>query len=338
MIEAHAVDAWTSLADRARPMYRHAMVLAGFAAPMFLFLAGVSLALAIGARVARGNTEREAVAITWRRGWQIFGLAFLFRFQSWILSGGPASSLLKVDILNVMGLSIAATALLWGVGRGRRSRVAWLMGATVLVAMTTPIVRATASLSVLPDPIEWYLRPTSGRSAFALFPWAAFVLAGAAVGLILDSTPNSVLERRTNTWLGIGGAGIALVGYATSFLPPIYAATSFWTSSPTFFFLRLGIVIMLVPFAYVWDRRYWSDPVERWSPVVEFGRASLFVYWIHVEMAYGIMSLSLHRRFSLEAMSIAYVVFVALLYGLTRVKQEFSKPLIRSLLVGGRVS
>ena len=47
-----------------------------------------------------------------KRGWQVFGLAFLFRLQSYILSGGYSLlSLLKVDILNVMGPAIAATAL-----------------------------------------------------------------------------------------------------------------------------------------------------------------------------------------------------------------------------------
>ena len=44
-----------------------------------------------------------------RRGWQIFGLAFLFRLQSYVLSGFQnAVSLLKVDILNIMGPAMAS--------------------------------------------------------------------------------------------------------------------------------------------------------------------------------------------------------------------------------------
>ena len=50
-----------------------------------------------------------------KRGWQVFGLAFLFRLQSYILSGGySAVSLLKVDILNVMGPAIAMAAIAGG--------------------------------------------------------------------------------------------------------------------------------------------------------------------------------------------------------------------------------
>ena len=37
----------------------------------------------------------------------------------------------------------------------------------------------------------------------------------------------------------VGAAGIGL-GYAASFQPSIYPVANFWTSSPTFFFIRLG--------------------------------------------------------------------------------------------------
>ncbi len=63
----------------------------------------------------KGATFAEAAAMARRRGWQIFGLAFLFRLQSWVISGGAfPGALLKVDILNVMGLAMLAAAALWG--------------------------------------------------------------------------------------------------------------------------------------------------------------------------------------------------------------------------------
>ena len=45
MIEAHTYDAWTRVDERADTAYRWAIVLGGFAAPGFLFLAGITLAL-----------------------------------------------------------------------------------------------------------------------------------------------------------------------------------------------------------------------------------------------------------------------------------------------------
>jgi uncharacterized membrane protein len=90
------------------------ILVGGFGAPAFLFLAGVALALAVGARMRKGLTAGDAVRLARRRGWQIFGLAFLFRFQSWVISQGPALTLLKVDILNILGLSMLAATALWG--------------------------------------------------------------------------------------------------------------------------------------------------------------------------------------------------------------------------------
>ena len=56
MIEAHTMDAWTLPSDRDGWPYRVAIVLGGFAAPAFLFLAGVALALAAASRERRGAT------------------------------------------------------------------------------------------------------------------------------------------------------------------------------------------------------------------------------------------------------------------------------------------
>jgi uncharacterized membrane protein len=318
MIEAHTLDAWTRLADRHNAIYAWAMIVAGFAAPSFLFLAGVSLALASGARIRRGRTDAEAAALARRRALQIFGLAFLFRLQSIVISSGSLSQLLKVDILNIMGLSMLAAAWLWGFGRSRLERVSWMIAATILVAMVTPLVRSTPLLSPLPDPIEWYLRPALGRGTFTLFPWSAFLLAGAAVGLWLDASRASVEERRTNIALGAIGVALAVGGYATSFLPPIYPDTSFWTTSPTFFFLRLGILLLALPLAYAWNAAW-----EGRSVLQEFGRASLFVYWIHVELAYGVLSGPIHKQLTLEEAFIAYALFSVALFGAAKLKDRF---------------
>ena len=83
MIEAHTLDSWTRLSERQNALYGWAMVVGGFAAPAFLFLAGLSMALAAGSRLRRGSTAEEVTAVAARRSLQIFGLAFLFRLQSW---------------------------------------------------------------------------------------------------------------------------------------------------------------------------------------------------------------------------------------------------------------
>ena len=318
MIEAHTLDAWTRIDERGNSTYGWAMVIGGFGAPTFLFLAGLAIALACGSRLRKGQGDAAAAAQARRRGWQIFGLAFLFRLQSWLISGGPFwRSMLKVDILNIMGLSMLAAAVLWGWGRGPRSRAVLLAAATVAVAMLTPIVRATDLLSPIPDTLEWYLRPAPGRTTFTLFPWGGFLLAGAAVGLWLDAARTERQERLVNLAFAVLGPALAFAAYAASFLPPIYEETSFWTSSPTFFFLRLGILMAALPVAYAWNAL-----VPGRSPLQEFGRASLFVYWIHVEMVYGVLSTPLHRQFTLPAAFAALGAFTLFLFALVKLKDR----------------
>jgi uncharacterized membrane protein len=317
MIEAHTLDAWTRLSERQNALYGWAMIVGGFAAPAFLFLAGLSMVLAAGSSLRRGRTSEEVTAIATRRSLQIFGLAFLFRLQSWLISGGSAQVLLKVDILNVMGLSMLAAAVLWSLGRERRVRAAWLIAGTVVIAMMTPIIRATPLLGPLPDPVEWYIRPIPGRGTFTLFPWGAFLLAGGAVGLWLEAARTPSDERRANFMLFAMGVTLTVAAYSASFLPPIYAQTSFWTTSPTFFFLRLGILIVSLPLAYAWNALRAGRSVLQ-----EFGRASLFVYWIHVELVYGVLTGPLHKSLTLNQALIAYALFSVAMFGATKLRDR----------------
>ena len=118
--------------------------------------------------------------------------------------------------------------------------------------------------------------------------------------------------------LALLGPALAASGYAASFLPAIYPQTNFWTSSPTFFFLRLGVLISTIPVAYVWNL------IPGRSPLSEFGIASLFVYWIHVEMVYGVVSGPLHRSLSFNQALAAFAVFSLFLFALVKVKDYLS--------------
>ena len=48
--------------------------------------------------------------------------------------------------------------------------------------------------------------------------------------------------------------------------------------------------------------------------LARLGRSSLFVYWIHVELVYGYVSWSIHRRLPLWGSALAYVAFTTFVY------------------------
>ncbi len=130
MVLAHVNDAWTIDADRERTLYLIVIFIAGLAAPLFLFMAGLTLSMASVAKAATLG-HAAAAAVARRRGWQIFALAFIFRLQSQLLGWGPLINFLKVDILNVMGVSMIAAGWLWSISASRAVRIAAFAVVTV---------------------------------------------------------------------------------------------------------------------------------------------------------------------------------------------------------------
>ena len=331
MVAAHVTDAWTRVEDRGRQLYGYTVIIAGLASPLFLFLAGLTLSLAASNRAATIG-HASAASTARKRALQIFALAFLFRLQSQLLGWGPLVNFLKVDILNVMGVAMLAAALLWGLSSNRIVRITLFALATAAIAMATPLVREWGAMAALPDAIEAYIRPLPGRTNFALFPWAGFLLGGAIAGELIQAARTDRDERRLQYGLLIAGAAGAAIAYALSFQPSIYANANFWTSSPTFFFMRLGLNTMLLPVAWGIDRFHvfmratwpatFTAPDVPGRVITTLGRSSFFVYWIHVEMAYGSMALPLRRALPLELSLLGTVTLCAVLYLITRWKDR----------------
>lgn len=89
-----------------------------------------------------------------------------------------------------------------------------------------------------------------------------------------------------------------------------------------FFLLRVGIVTSTLSVVYFWEQRprllgrRW-----RWaSPMALLGHSSLFVYWIHVELAYGVISEPLHKSLPFPTAVAAFAVFTVFMFGLTLLK------------------
>ncbi len=315
MIEAHTFDAWTRPDARAREAYGLLMVLGGMAAPAFLFMAGVAVALAAAAHLRRGATPADAARRVEWRGWQIFLFAFLFRLQSYVLGGfSYAAGLLKVDILNIMGPAIVVTASVWRLGGGRWRRAVLLALGAAAITMATPAVRDAAILGALPDPVEWYFRPEHGKGTFTLFPWAGFVLAGGVLGVAIDGG-RSLPPWRLQGLIGLVGVLLGGLAYWASWQPPLFPTARFWTTSPAYFALRAAILTCLVGLAWLWSMRPWPRLLAR-SPLEVLGVGSLFVYWVHVELVYGVAGRPFRRLLTLEQGAVAWALMCLLMYGL----------------------
>jgi len=319
MIEAHTADAWTRLSPAVRRTiaFRDVTVLGGFAAPLFLWLAGLAVVLAATRAAERTGSRRAAVEMICRRGLEIFILAFLFRLQGFIITpGSHPVTLFRVDILNIMGPAIAIAGIVWGLARGPAARVLWYACIAAAFAMATPIVRASPAIDAWPLWLQWYMRPFGEFTIFTLFPWAGFVFAGGAVGALIAAARAPRAERRLHAILGLVGAALVLIGFYTAGRPSIYTASSFWTSSPTWFAIRLGILMIALTVIYGCELLFVAlrGAAAGIDPLARMGRSSLFIYWIHVELVYGYASWLWRHRLPLWGTAIAFALFCVLMY------------------------
>lgn len=313
MIHAHILDAWTVAADKTGLTFGYLNLIGGFAAPLFLWLAGLSLVLAAERALRNGQTRGSAALAVARRGAEIFLLAFIFRAQAFIVSpGNPLTSLLRVDILNIMGPAMILAACLWGMSVGTRSATIACAGVAALIAFVTPPIRIASWLAALPEALQWYISPSGNHSTFILFPWAGFVFAGAAYGCVYAARMRSE-EGRILNWLAAVGGCVAVLSYVLSFRPSIYTASSFWTTSPAYFGLRTGL-LMVVLAALFGLESVTTSMRALFAPLARLGRSSLFVYWIHVEIVYGYATVWIHHKLPLWGTGLAYIGFVILMY------------------------
>src|ERR1700736_3320752 len=113
MFQTHCYDSWLSGAARGGELYRFSQQVGTLPAPLFLFLAGVSCALVTDKLRRKGIGSNEIAHTIILRGGEIFFLALLFRLQEYLLGAfhRPWTDLLRVDILNVIGVSLMLMGL-----------------------------------------------------------------------------------------------------------------------------------------------------------------------------------------------------------------------------------
>src|ERR1700719_2556409 len=146
MFQAHSYSSWLTPAARKTEFYRWSQAAATVPAPLFIFLAGVSSAM-VTQRLREKGIARNAIArTTILRGAEIFALGLLFRGQEFILGypNAPWTDLLRVDVLNILGLSMILMGLLtWATAspvfeKSRTNAIAFSLAAATLIAGAPP--------------------------------------------------------------------------------------------------------------------------------------------------------------------------------------------------------
>jgi uncharacterized membrane protein len=331
MFETHCYDSWLAPASRNGWFFRYSQLGGTLPAPLFLFLAGVSLAFTTDRMQERGMAAGEIARRSMRRGGEIFVLALLFRFQEYLLSWfhAPWTDLLRADILNVIGVTLVLMAMVcgfvgWGAAQngvaGERLRawyVAAAIGAALAIALATPPLWTTARPTWLPWWLESYVNGVHIYGVpqtwlFPIFPWAAFGFAGLAAGFFLSGARARDREISAVAWFGVAGVALFAAAWFFDSLPVrFYTMNDFWHTSPNWFLMRVGVLLVIVLLGYAWCR--WGAGEIGFSPLVAMGQASLLVYWVHIEFVYGDLSVAHKHRAGIGRATLGFaVIFVGM--------------------------
>jgi uncharacterized membrane protein len=330
MFQTHCYDSWLNAEARRSTFFMYSQLGGTLPAPLFLFLAGVSFALVTDKLLRKGLPPGEVLRTTFRRGAEIFALGLLFRLQEYVIAWGwaPWTDLFRVDILNTIGASMMLMALVcWIVNviAGNTASRWYLVGAgaaTALgISLLTPPLWTTWRPHWIPWPIQSYINGVHNLGEpqawlFPVFPWSAFAFAGLAVGFLLGS--RLLQEHEAPSFAALGVAGIAMI-YLARWLDAqprhLYAVYDFWHTSPNFYFVRLGILLIILSVTYAWCR--WGMAQKGFSPLLQLGHTSLLVYWVHIELVYGRLSILHKHSQSIVAASVGLLVIFVLMLALS---------------------
>jgi uncharacterized membrane protein len=322
MFQTHCYDSWLSPSARQSKFFMYSQLGGTFPAPLFLFLAGISFALVTEKLRKKNLPPAQIASATIRRGAEIFAFGLLFRLQEYLIAWGwaPLSDLLRVDVLNTIGLSMMLMGLVcwlvFAIHRGTHVRLALVLasaGTALLISLLTPPLWTTWRPDWLPWPLESYLNGVHNLGTpqawlFPVFPWTAFAFAGLGTGFILQS--EWAREREASTFFLAGAVGLLLVA-ASRWLDTqprqLYAVYDYWHTSPDFFLIRMGMLLVILTASYAWCRwviGQWRTASWDFSPFIQLGQASLLVYWVHLEFVYGRFSILPKHSVSIRTASL----------------------------------
>jgi uncharacterized membrane protein len=326
MIQTHLYGWWTSPAARATGIYAWSRWMGGLPFRMFLLMAGVSMAIKFEGQLARGVDRGAMVRGGVRRGFEVLVLAYLFRLQEYALSFfWDWHDLLRVDILNCIGVSMMLAAPLTAPRRGRPQIAVILLVAAAFVALG-PLVGPTRAFTSLPLAVRHltsYVGGPQPMAWFALFPAFAWLLVGIAVGHWWARASRDGRLTRAFVIAAIGGAAMAGTVMLIRRVDPYiihYPSEYAQQMGPGTFFYRLGTIGPLALLAYLMTTGVFRG---RFSVMRIFGQTSLLVYWVHVELVYGLLFKRFANRLSMGQATVGFLLMTAAMLGLALLRIKY---------------
>ena len=293
MIETHVFNSLLRADLKASSWFGLLTFVNGLVAPTFLFVSGWVFWIASERKLAEFRAFGPAFFSQLRRILLIWclGYALHLPYYSYSRTRLQATTtdwmiFYQMDILHC----IAVGLLLLFLGRilleDSRTLSRILLPAGIAVVLVSPIIWGFQFGATFPVPLLLYLRGAS-FSYFPLFPWLGFIFLGSAAAVAHQKSTVQGLENRFVALLAFLGVECILGGIVFWEMPKWIPYSSVEAGcNPSFFSIRLGIVLLLVATTWYYVSKQRIGRLLASALVVS--RESLLVYVAHLLLLYRV--------------------------------------------------
>ncbi|MGE5681156.1 MAG: heparan-alpha-glucosaminide N-acetyltransferase domain-containing protein [Bacillota bacterium] len=289
MIETHVFNAFLSPVLKNTQWFQVLTFFNGLVAPSFLFISGFAFTIASQRKLEEFRSYGNEF---WRQMWRIF-LIFVVGYslrlpylslQKMLHKATPDELLpfYSVDVLQCIAFGLLLMFILRIFIKSDKIFNAILIALTLILFIIAPVIWQIDFTKYMYLPIANYFNPQYG-SLFPLFPWLAFMLSGSVISYYYMLAKNAGSEEIFLNRMLLWGIIIFCVSSFVLWSHVSFVEAISKVNPGQFFFtLRLSIVVILLILARIYEIK---RNTER-SFVLDVGRESLFVYWLHLQVLY----------------------------------------------------
>lgn len=272
------------------PLFQFHDFFHGVSAPAFLFGSGLTFVLSTRKRWEEYHHWDPPFARRIGRILIILLLGYLLHLpflsaRKLILEGSLNDYLqfFQSDVLQCIGYGLLALHGVLFFFKTERRFYGLILSGTVAIPLLTPLIWEIDFLRYYP-PIIAQLMNSKYGSLFPLFPYVGFLFAGVIVSWEFMLAVEHKREKKFMKRFVYLGAVFIVFGLMLDKLPfHIYPVYNFWYTSPAYFAIRVGALLMMIGFVWLITEKIKKPP--RWITIL--GKESLMVYVVHLIILYG---------------------------------------------------
>ncbi|MEZ4855815.1 MAG: heparan-alpha-glucosaminide N-acetyltransferase domain-containing protein [Gelidibacter sp.] len=285
MLQGHFIDTLI------KPVYKDTSYTAfnvwsyfrGITAPVFFTISGlVFLYLLLKANAKGDDQKRIRKGLT--RGLMLIGIGYLLRLslKDW-LSGYFNPSLLAVDVLQCIGLSLILIVCLYLISRKSSTILAVLLFVLGFICFVSEPLYRTITLENIPLFFANWMTLANG-SVFTILPWFGYMAYGGFIATLFFKYGQKY-RFKPMVISGFVVVGLFLIyfsSYALHQLSYLFDIKLFEQSADyNYLFTRLGNVLLLFALFYTFESYL------KQSIITKIGEKTLSIYVVHFIIIYG---------------------------------------------------